>query len=106
MTTPLIVNIPHTLGREEATRRLKRGWARASSTIPIVKIEEETWSGDHLSFKISGMGQVALGTAEVSDADVRIEVVLPWLLQTLGEMVQRAIRSRAQILLEKKDHQR
>ena len=102
MTTPLIVNIPHTLGREEATRRLKRGLARASSAIPIVKIEEETWSGDHLSFKISGMGQVALGTAEVSDADVRIEVVLPWLLQTLGEMVQGAIRSRAQILLEKK----
>ena len=41
MTRPLIVDIPHTLGREEATRRLKRGLARASSTIPIVKIEEE-----------------------------------------------------------------
>jgi Putative polyhydroxyalkanoic acid system protein (PHA_gran_rgn) len=102
MTTPLIVNIPHTLGREEATRRLKRGLARASSTIPIVKIEEETGSGDHLSFKISGMGQQAFGTAEVNDADVRIELVLPWLLQRLGEMVQGAIRSRAQILLEKK----
>ena len=102
MTTPLIVNIPHTLGREEATRRLKRGLARASSAIPIVKIEEETWSGDHLSFKISGMGQLALGTAEVNDADVRIELVLPWLLQSLRELVQGAIRSRAQILLEKK----
>ena len=56
MTRPLIVNIPHTLGREEATRRLKRGLARASSAISIVKIEEETWSGDHLSFKISGTG--------------------------------------------------
>jgi hypothetical protein len=77
--------------------------ARASSAIPIVKIEEETWSADHLSFKISGMGQVALGTAEVNDADVRIEVVLPWLLQRLGEMVQGAIRSRAQVLLEKKN---
>ena len=102
MTKPLLVSIPHTLGREEATRRLKRGLACASSAIPIVKIEEETWSADHLSFKISGMGQVALGTAEVNDADVRIEVVLPWLLQRLGEMVQGAIRSRAQVLLEKK----
>ena len=103
MTKPLLVSIPHTLGREEATRRLKRGLAGASSAIPIVKIEEETWSADHLSFKISGMGQVALGTAEVNDADVRIEVVLPWLLQRLGEMVQGAIRSRAQVLLEKKN---
>ena len=101
MTKPLLVSIP--LGREEATRRLKRGLCRASSAIPIVKIEEETWSADHLSFKISGMGQVALGTAEVNDADVRIEVVLPWLLQRLGEMVQGAIRSRAQVLLEKKN---
>ena len=102
MTRPLIVNIPHALGRGEATRRLKRGLARATSAIPIVKIEEETWSGDHLSFKVSGMGQVAFGTAEVNDADVRIEIVLPWLLQSVGEMVQGAIRSRAQILLEKK----
>ena len=46
---------------------------------------------------------MALGTAEVNDADVRIEVVLPWLLQRLGEMVQGAIRSRAQVLLEKKN---
>ncbi len=102
MTRPLIVNIPHALGRGEATRRLKRGLARVTSAIPIVKIEEETWSGDHLSFKVSGMGQVAFGTAEVNDADVRIEIVLPWLLQSVGEMVQGAIRSRAQILLEKK----
>jgi hypothetical protein len=49
MTRPLIVNIPHALAREEAARRLKRGLARASSAIPIVKFEEETWSGDHLS---------------------------------------------------------
>ena len=102
MTRPLIVNIPHALVREEATRRLKRGMARASTAIPMFKIEEETWSGDHLSFKVSGMGQEAFGTAEVNDTDVRIEIVLPWLLQRLGEMVQGAIRSRAQILLEKK----
>ena len=102
MTRPLIVNIPHTLGREEATRRLKGGLARASSAISIVKIEEETWSGDHLSFKLSGLGQMAFGTVEVSDADVRIEVVLPWLLQRLGEMVQGAIRSRAHRFFWKK----
>ena len=86
--------------REEATRRLKGGLARVSSAISIVKIEEETWSGDHLSFKLSGLGQMGFGTAEVSDADVRIEAVLPWLLQRLGEMVQGAIRSRAQVLLK------
>jgi hypothetical protein len=102
MTQPLVVTIPHRLGREEATRRLKGGLSRASAAIPRFKIEEETWSGDHLSFKLIGMGQEASGTAEVNDANVRIEVVLPWLLQRLGEMVQGVIRSRAQILLDKK----
>ena len=28
---------------------------------------------------------MGLGTAEVNDADVRIEVVLPWLLQRWGK---------------------
>jgi hypothetical protein len=102
MTRPLIVTIPHSLGREEAIRRLKGGLARASTALPIVKIEEETWNGDQLSFRVTGMGQSAFGIAEVNDADVRVEVVLPWLLQRIGEMVQGVIQSRAQILLDKK----
>jgi hypothetical protein len=102
MTRPLVINISHALGREEATRRLKRGMAHASSALPLLKIEKEIWSGDHLSFKISGMGQEAYGSAEVTDANVRVEVVLPWLLQRFGEMVQGMVRSRAQLLLDKK----
>jgi hypothetical protein len=102
MTRPLTINIPHSLGREEAIRRLKRGLARATTALPMVKIEEEVWSGDQLSFKLSGMGQAAFGTAKVNDADVHLEIVLPWLLQKMGEMVQSVVRSRAQILLERK----
>ena len=102
MTRPLVLTIPHSLGREEAIRRLKRGMASVVSAVPVVDIKEETWNGNRLSFKVSGMGQEASGTAEVNDADVRVEVLLPWLLQRLGEMVQGVIRSRAQILLYKK----
>ena len=39
MTTPLIVSIPHRLGREEATRRLKSGLARAAASIPVLKVD-------------------------------------------------------------------
>ena len=39
----------HTWARRgDASAEARLG--RASSAIPIVKIEEETWSGDHLSF--------------------------------------------------------
>jgi len=36
MSTPLIVSIPHRLGREEATRRLKEGLTRVASSVPGV----------------------------------------------------------------------
>jgi len=39
MSAPLIVSIPHRLGREEATRRLKAGLTRAASSIPVLKVD-------------------------------------------------------------------
>ena len=101
MSRPITVNIPHTLGKDEAIRRLKSGFARLSSGAPL-KIEEETWDGDQLTFKISALGQAAAGTAKVADDTVRIDVTLPWFMQKLAEVVQSSIASRARILLEKK----
>jgi hypothetical protein len=101
MSRPITVSIPHTLGKDEAIRRLKAGFARLSSGAPL-KIEEETWNDDQLTFKISALGQAAAGTANVTDDTVRIDVVLPWFMQKLAEAVQSSIASRARILLEKK----
>ena len=41
MSAPLIVSIPHSLGREEATRRLKAGLTRAASSIPVLKVDDD-----------------------------------------------------------------
>ena len=89
----------HWARRGDASAEGRLG-TRLFSNFDCEDRRRKTWSGDHLSFKLSGLGQMGFGTAEVSDADVRIEVVLPWLLQRLGEMVQGAIRSRAQVLLK------
>lgn len=102
MTKPVLITIPHSLGKDEAIRRLKSGLGSASSSLPIVKIDEETWTDSHLAFRFSALGQSAQGTADVQDDSVRIEVVLPWFLQKVAEVVQATITSRAQILLEKK----
>src|ERR1700722_18630178 len=40
MSAPLIVSIPHRLGREEAPRRLKAGLTRAATSIPALKVDE------------------------------------------------------------------
>lgn len=102
MSAPLLVSIPHSLGREEAVRRLRSGLARAAASVPIIKMEDERWDGDRLDFRVRAMGQVATGHVEVLDDRVDVEVTLPWLLQRFAEVAQATIRSRGKLLLEKK----
>lgn len=103
MSAPLIVSIPHRLGREEAVRRLKAGLGRAAASIPVMQVEEERWSGDSMNFRIRALGQVATGQVDVADDQVRVEVVLPWLLQRFAELAQATIRKRGQLLLTKNE---
>jgi hypothetical protein len=102
MSAPLVVSIPHRLGREEAARRLKNGLGRAAASIPVLQVEEERWEGDRMNFRIRALGQIATGTVDVADEAVRVEVMLPWLLQRFAEMAQAAIQKRGQLLLTKK----
>jgi hypothetical protein len=102
MSKPLVVTVPHSLGKEEATNRLKSGLARATSTLPMFTLDEEVWTGDKMTFKLRAMGQEAFGNVDVADNDVRIEITLPWLLQQFAEMIQGAVKSKGQVLLEKK----
>ena len=102
MSAPLIVSIPHRLGREEAARRLKSGLTRAASSIPVLQVDEERWEDNRMIFRIRALGQVASGHLDVADDHVRLEVMLPWLLQRFAEAAQAAIRNRGQLLLGKR----
>jgi hypothetical protein len=103
MSKPLVVSIPHRLGKEEALRRLKNGLGSASANFGhLFKIEEETWTGSHLQYRISALGQVASGSIDVAEDHVRLEVLLPWLLAKLAETLQPLIRREGTLLLEKK----
>ncbi|MCP3472579.1 polyhydroxyalkanoic acid system family protein [Bradyrhizobium sp. CCGUVB1N3] len=103
MSAPLVVSIPHRLGREEAARRLKSGLGRAAASIPVMHVEEERWEGDRMNFRIRALGQVAAGQIDVGEDQVRVEVVLPWSLQRFAELAQATIRKRGQLLLTKGD---
>jgi hypothetical protein len=101
MSAPLIVSIPHRLGREEATRRLKAGLTRAASSIPALKVDEERWEDNRMIFRVRALGQAASGHLDVADDQVRVEVTLPWLLQRFAEVAQAAIKNRGKLLLTK-----
>jgi hypothetical protein len=99
---PLVVSIPHRLGRDEAKRRLQYGLSRAAARFPILTVDEESWSGDRMTFRVRALAQAASGFIDVAEDHVRLEVTLPWLLQRFAETVQRVVRQSGQLLLDKK----
>ena len=102
MSAPLVVSIPHRLGRGEAMRRLKAGLTRAASSIPVLRVDEERWEDNRMIFRVRALGQAASGHLDVADDHVRLEVTLPWLLQRFAEVAQVAIQNRGRLLLTKK----
>jgi hypothetical protein len=103
MSKPLVVSIPHRLGKEEAVRRLKSGLGSVRTNFGhLLAVQEEVWTGDHLQFRVSALGQAASGSIDVMDDRVNLEVVLPWLLAKLAEKIQPLIRKEGALMLEKK----
>jgi putative polyhydroxyalkanoic acid system protein len=102
MPAPLVVSIPHRLGRDEAVRRIKGGLSRAAVNVPVLSVDEERWEGDRMFFRVRAIGQAASGQIDVADDHVRLEVMLPLLLQRFAQMAQTVIRERGQLLLTKK----
>ena len=102
MSEPLVITIGHRLEKEEALRRVKPALSKASETFPVLKVDEELWSGDRMDFRVRALGQVATGNVQVTEDNVRLEVTLPWLLQKFGDAVRKTISGRGRILLEKK----
>ena len=103
MSKPLVVSIPHRLGKEVALARLKSGFHSArTSWSHVLAVQEEIWTGDHLEFRVSALGQRAGGTIDVLEDHVRLEVTLPWLLAAFAEKITPTIRKEGTLLLEKK----
>jgi hypothetical protein len=103
LTEPLVVRIPHRLGRQEAVRRLKMGLEHARGQYSrLIQVNEEIWSGDRLVFAVLAMKQPVAGLIDVFDDHVRIEVTLPWLLNRIARGLQATIRKQGTLMLTKK----
>ena len=80
MTDTVTAIVGHRLGKVEAVRRLKEGFARTNGNLGLIAMEQETWEGDTLRFRMRALGQTAAASIEVLEDALRIEVSLPWLL--------------------------
>jgi hypothetical protein len=103
MSERVTVLVSHRLGKDEAVRRLRDGFARTKGQLgELIAIEQETWEGDTLRFTMRALGQTASGTIDVLDDALRIEVSLPWLLAKAANRLLPLMRKSATLLLEKK----
>jgi hypothetical protein len=103
MARPLVVSIPHRLGKDEAMHRFKAGLGSITPRFgTLVTVHEETWEGDRLTFRITALMQPVSGTIDVRHDHVLLEVQLPWLLAGLATSAQALIQREATLMLEKK----
>lgn len=99
---PLIVSIPHKLGRQEAKRRLDSGINRLRPELAgMISTLDYSWDQDRLNFNVSAMWQTITGAIDVLDDAVRIEILLPWMMSLLADTVVKQVRGRGMAMLEK-----
>ena len=103
MSETVTVVVGHRLGKAEAVRRLKEGFAHTNGQLgSMIAVEQETWQGDTLRFRMRALGQTAAASIEVLEDALRIEVSLPWLLAKAAKRLLPILRKEATLLLEKK----
>ena len=103
MSKPLVVSLPHHLGKQEALRRLKDGIVHLkTSQAGKMSVIEEQWQDDRLTFRVAALGQTASGTIDVLDDQVTCSVQLPWVLALLAEKARGLIQKEGHLLLDKK----
>lgn len=106
MARPIVANVPHSLGKEEARRRLAEGFQQvqgqlAGGLMGMVAFTNR-WDGDRLLFEGGGLGQRIRGRIDVLADSVHIEVDLPELLAALADRLKLGLEKQTQLLLGKK----
>lgn len=101
MAKPLVVEIPHQLGRVEARRRIESRLGQGRDLVQKagLTMEEPVWDGDTLAFVVGAMGQTVGGTIAVEETAARVEVRLPLLLGIFSGKVRQVILEKGGELL-------
>ena len=102
MTQPIEVDLPHSLGKDEARRRIANNVHKLEQHIPGGAQVQSGWVGDQLNLDVAAMGQAITATIDVEETKVRLKVVLPPMLGMFSGMIQAALQKKGDVLLE--DH--
>jgi nitric oxide reductase large subunit len=99
MAEPVIVDIPHKLGKEGARARLASGVGQIGSMIPGGGAVQERWDGDSLHFTVTAMGQTVASRLDLHEDRVHAEVDLPPFLALFANKIREKLLKEAPKLL-------
>lgn len=95
------ISIDHSLGKDEALRRLQGMLAQVKESYGNqVSDLEENWTDDGGSFAFKAMGFKIGGDLMVTDSKVMIDATYPWAAKPFQSTIETTIRERADRLLQ------
>ena len=106
MTSPITVDLPHSLGAEEAKRRIQNGMGGLKDQIPGGAQVSSSWTDNRLHLGVAAMGQDVQADIDVHDAIVRVQLVLPPALGFFAKPIAALLRRKGADLLEDKSGSR
>lgn len=104
MSQPIEVDLPHSLGKDEARRRIAANIHKLQEHIPGGAKIQSGWAGDQLNLEIQALGDAVQAAIDVEETKVRVKVLLPGLLGMFAAPIQAALQKKGGVLLE--DHRK
>jgi putative polyhydroxyalkanoate system protein len=102
MSQPIDVDLPHSLGKDEARRRIANNVHKLTEHIPGGAHVQSGWVGDQLNLDVAAMGQTVTATVDVQETKVHLRVLLPPMLGMFSSLIQATLQKKGNVLLE--DH--
>ena len=95
MTQPIVVTVSHSLGAEEAQRRIAQGLDRGKSEFAaLFSAYDVAWKANHADVAVVALRQRIVAGLDVFADVVRVEVSLPWYLAPLQTKITEMLQHR------------
>lgn len=100
MAKPVEVDLPHSLGREEARRRIAANIHKLEDHIPGGTADVKShWDGDELTLLVEAMGQSVEAKIAVDERVVHCRMLLPGMLAMFARPIAAMLEKKGNDLL-------
>jgi len=100
MSGPISVDLPHSLGAEEAKRRIASNFGSLAGHLPAGAQVSSAWEGNRLKLDVGALGQEVSAGIDVRETLVRVTVNLPPALAFFGGAIEAGLRKTGPAMLE------